>query len=71
MTNSRFAIIEIHENFNNIVPLSPWRILEQYSCFDGTRTRICKQAYATKDEALEHLNRYFEDGDINDCKRID
>lgn len=57
--NSRFAIIEIHEDFENRKPLLPWRILEMYSCFDGMRSRICQDAYKTKEEALFVLNEYW------------
>lgn len=57
---SRFAIIEIHEGFENVKPNLPWRILEMYSCFDGFRTRICMDAYATKEEAIKRLNYYWE-----------
>ncbi len=58
--DSRFAIIEIHMSFDNEKPMLPWRILEQYNCFDGPRTRICEDAYKTKEEALEKLKSYFE-----------
>ena len=55
MTNSRFAIVEIIAGFNNNIPTLPYRILEQYQCSDGYRTRIVDQAFLTKEEALAHL----------------
>jgi hypothetical protein len=60
MPLSKFAVVEIKIGFMNEKPSLPWRILELYSCFDGYRTRICMDAYATEGEALYKLQEYWE-----------
>lgn len=66
--NSKFALVEIHEGFDNRKPMLPWRILEMYHCFDGMRTRVCQDAYSSKEQALFVLNEYWQSKGVDVCQ---